>query len=103
MYPCGGGSIIYADIPYEGTNNPYTAEFDHAAFYQWAHDQAAPVFFSSYEIRDKRFSAVWQKKKTVLSTAKGGGMHAIERVYANAAALEALNERNEKYEQTEMP
>lgn len=80
----------------------YVAEFDHKAFYGWVYAQTVPVFFSSYEISDGRFLAVWQKRKTVLSTAKGGGQHATEYIYANAAALEALKGgRDEK--QTALP
>ena len=103
MFPYGGGSIIYCDPPYEGTSNQYGTEFDHKAFYDWAYSQPAPVFFSSYEISDDRFLAVWQKQKTVLSTAKGGGLYATEYIYANAAALAALSERKENHEQTMLP
>lgn len=75
----------------------YAVEFDHKTFYDWVYTQTVPVFFSSYEISDDRFSVVWQKRKTVLSTAKGGGQYATEYIYANAAALETLKgERNEE-------
>lgn len=81
----------------------YVTEFDHKAFYDWVYAQTVPVFFSSYKISDDRFPAVWQKQKTVLSGAKGGAQHATEYIYANAAALAALSERKENYEQTALP
>ncbi len=41
------GAVVYADIPYEGTDG-YFCEFDHARFWAWASECRAPVYLSSY-------------------------------------------------------
>ena len=85
-------AIVYADIPYEGTDAGSYGDFDHRRFYDWAAKSAAPIYVSSYNIADERFTEVWSKKKTVLSSAKGGGIYAIEKIYANKAGIVKLSE-----------
>ena len=84
------GAVVYADIPYEGTDCKGYGNFDHARFYEWAAAQNEAVYVSSYEIADTRFTEVWCRKKTVLSGSKGTEKHAIEKIYANEAGVRAL-------------
>ena len=52
-------SVIYCDIPYEGTNVYNKAEgFDYERFYQWCERQTNPVFISSYHIPEDRFDCI---------------------------------------------
>ena len=85
-------AIVYADIPYEGTNAGSYTGFDHRRFYDWAAKSAVPIYVSSYHIADERFAEVWSKKKTVLSSSKGGGIYATEKIYANKAGMEKLSD-----------
>lgn len=65
--PCGGGkihcltgdyasvhiepdSVIYCDIPYEGTDGYQKGGFDFERFYDWCFRQSEPVFISSYKM-----------------------------------------------------
>ena len=60
------GDVVYCDPPYEGTNNYDKTDFNHAEFYDWVASRSYKVYFSSYEISDKRFFKVWSKKKRKL-------------------------------------
>lgn len=52
-------SVIYCDIPYEGTNVYNGAEhFDYERFYAWAEQQSEPVFISSYQMPPDRFDCI---------------------------------------------
>ena len=57
-------SIVYCDIPYEGTKQYSTSkEFNHFEFWQWARDRANDghyVFVSEYNAPDD-FECVWEK------------------------------------------
>ena len=57
------GDVVYCDPPYEGTGVDYNYGFDFVKFYDWAYSRPYPVYFSSYEISDKRFFKVWEKKR----------------------------------------
>lgn len=62
------GSVIYCDIPYEGTNVYNGAEhFDYERFYRWAESQTEPVFISSYDMPRNRFDCVaeWDHRSTL--------------------------------------
>ena len=87
--PVPENSVIYADIPYEGTDCKGYQGFDHARFYDWAAEQATPVFVSSYDIGDGRFTEVWAREKTCLLQG-GGASKKIEKIYANKPALEVI-------------
>lgn len=54
----GEKPILFCDPPYEGTAEYRESGFDHKAFYDWASSQKYPVYFTSYEISDKRFTRV---------------------------------------------
>ena len=60
------GDIVYCDPPYEGTRNYDKTDFNHAEFYDWVASRPYKVYFSSYEISDKRFYKVWSEKKRKL-------------------------------------
>ena len=60
------GDIVYCDPPYEGTGNYDKTDFNHAEFYDWVASRPYKVYFSSYEISDKRFYKVWNEKKRKL-------------------------------------
>ena len=69
-------SVIYCDIPYEGTSsylsntndklNRTANNFDYARFYSWACSQKELVVISSYEIKDDRFICVFEREKISL-------------------------------------
>lgn len=60
------GDVVYCDPPYEGTGNYDKKDFNHAEFYDWVASRPYKVYFSSYEISDKRFYKVWSEKKRKL-------------------------------------
>lgn len=55
-------SVVYCDIPYEGTTKYKTAPFKYDEFWQWCRDISEDniVFVSSYEAPDD-FDCLWQK------------------------------------------
>lgn len=50
-------SVIYCDIPYEGTDG-YLTEFDYEKFYSWCEKQTELVFISSYKMPEDRFVCI---------------------------------------------
>ena len=60
------GDVVYCDPPYEGTARYAKSGFDHTGFYDWVYSRPFPVWFSSYDISDKRFKCVFAIKKTSL-------------------------------------
>ena len=73
-------SVIYCDIPYEGTQGYVSGEFNHKKFYDWASEQTEPLFISSYEINDDRFEEVWSMGKIAQFSQKN--KKCIEKVFA---------------------
>ena len=65
-YVYENGDVVYCDPPYEGTGNYDKTDFNHAEFYDWVASRPYKVYFSSYEISDKRFYKVWSEKKRKL-------------------------------------
>ena len=51
-------SVIYCDIPYEGTDGYNRIDFDFERFYSWCEKQTEPVFISSYKMPSDRFVCV---------------------------------------------
>lgn len=63
-------SVIYCDIPYEGTSG-YLTEFDFEKFYSWCEKQTEPLFISSYKMPAERFVCVAMfKHRCTLSATK---------------------------------
>ena len=83
-------SVIYADIPYQGTDCGSYEGFDHESFFNWAAEQKTPVFISSYKVEDERFTCVFECDKRSLNNGKGSGKLMKERIYANTAGVTAL-------------
>ena len=85
-YEYQDGDVVYCDPPYEGTSE-YDESFDHAAFYEWAATRVFPVWFSSYQISDKRFTTLYAKQ---LGTTRGSSLkrkYNFECLYANGEAV----------------
>lgn len=93
-------SVIYCDIPYENTSNYLSTKdksrssrtkstFDYDKFYEWACNQKELVVISSYEIKDNKFTCVWEREKVVLfNQCKGNRKAAVERLYVPSNQLE---------------
>ena len=63
-------SVIYCDIPYNGTSGYVCGEFDYERFYGWAGRQKRPVFVSSYDMPRDRFECVaeWRHRSRYSAT-----------------------------------
>ena len=63
-------SVIYCDIPYEGTDG-YLTDFDFEKFYSWCEKQTEPLFISSYKMPEDRFIciATFEHRSTLSVTA----------------------------------
>lgn len=72
-------SVMYCDIPYEGTDEYISGSFDYKRFFDWAAKQKN-IFISSEEITDDRFICIFEKEKN-RAYGKGNGKYAMERVY----------------------
>nr|DAU66736.1 MAG TPA: DNA adenine methylase [Caudoviricetes sp.] len=73
-------AVIYADIPYYGTDCGSYEGFNHKAFFDWAAEQKN-IYISSYNIDDDRFMSAWEKPKRNLASQKGTGKLMMERIY----------------------
>ena len=64
-------SVIYCDIPYEGTEGYNGIDFDFERFYSWCEKQTEPVFISSYKMPEDRFVciATFEHRSTLSATA----------------------------------
>ena len=77
------GSVIYCDIPYEGTGGYIEKDkggFDYERFYQWCERQTQPVFISSYQMPEDRFDCIeeFTHRSTLSATANN---LVTERIY----------------------
>ncbi len=72
--------VVYCDIPYYGTCGYNGAEFDHAAFYDWAERQSVPIFISEYYMPPERFKCIAEIGKVCNYSAKGG-LSTTERLF----------------------
>jgi len=59
-------SVIYCDIPYEGTGG-YVSKFDKSEFLEWAAAQTCPVFISEYSLSHPKFKQIYEIDRTVAS------------------------------------
>ena len=64
-------SVIYCDIPYDGTDGYNGIDFDFERFYSWCEKQTEPVFISSYKMPEDRFVciATFEHRSTFSATA----------------------------------
>ena len=73
-------SVIYCDIPYEGTSGYVSGAFDYQGFYKWTEKQTEPVFVSSYDLPADKFTLIASIQHTSLLSATSN--HEItERLY----------------------
>ena len=56
--PIPKDSVIYCDIPYEGTAKYQKSGFDYESFYEWCSLQTEPIFISSYSLPEDKFVRV---------------------------------------------
>ena len=82
-YEYQDGDVVYCDPPYEGTEGYNQTKFNHKEFYDWVATRPYQVFFSSYEISDKRFSRIWQKEKQNIMNGGSGQFTVTEYIYTN--------------------
>ena len=73
-------SVIYCDIPYEGTETYFKQKFDYSRFYDWCCKQTEPLFISSYNISDPRFKCISEFEHRSTLDAKSNNK-VTERVY----------------------
>lgn len=81
--PIPEDSVIYCDIPYEGTDGYLEKDkggFDYERFYQWCERQTQPVFISSYQMPEDRFDCIadFTHRSTLSATANN---LVTERIY----------------------
>ena len=89
-------SIIYCDIPYEGTYSEIEGygklSFDHQKFFEWARDKVAQghkVFISEYQAPDD-FVCVWERevKSSLSANGKvGGNKKSIEKLFVHESQI----------------
>jgi D12 class N6 adenine-specific DNA methyltransferase len=63
-------SVVYCDIPYEGTAG-YGLSFDRKAFFRWAEKQSCPIFVSEYQVNDPGFKLIYTIERNVKLAATG--------------------------------
>jgi site-specific DNA-adenine methylase len=86
--PIKKSSVIYCDIPYQGTAD-YGSTFNHKEFFDWAHAQKSPVFISEYEIKDSSFHLLIEFKHRT-TFAAGDNSEVTERLYGNRIAYDII-------------
>jgi hypothetical protein len=78
-------SIVYCDIPYQGTAD-YQGKFSHKEFFDWASSRQFPVFISEYHISDPRFQLVYSVDKRSLLSPNKNVDNKSEKLYWNRIA-----------------
>ena len=73
-------SVIYCDIPYEGTDGYNGIDFDFERFYSWCEKQTEPVFISSYKMPEDRFICIATFEHRSLLSAKANNK-VLEKVF----------------------
>lgn len=78
------GDIVYCDPPYENTAQYEKCNsFDSKQFYEWVASRPYQVYFSSYQISDKRFNMIWAKGKVNLKARAKWRKKNYECLYTN--------------------
>ena len=73
-------SVIYCDIPYEGTDSYNGIDFDFERFYSWCEKQTEPLFISSYKMPEDRFICIATFEHRSIY-AKGANNKVLEKVF----------------------
>ena len=76
-------SVIYCDIPYQGTTG-YLGAFDYERFFDWCGRQQELVVISEYNMPKGRFLCVAAKEKRVAYSATNNAGRKIERLFIPA-------------------
>lgn len=77
------GDVVCCDPPYEGTDCKGYSGFDNKAFYDWVDSRPYRVFFSSYEISDRRFHRIWEQEKLCTIDCNSNSLVKVELLYTN--------------------
>lgn len=78
--PILSDSVIYCDIPYQGSENYFKNKFDYEAFFAWCAKQTEPVFVSSYELPPDKFDCIAEFKH-LCSIRKDKTYAVVERLF----------------------
>lgn len=84
-------SIIYCDIPYEGTDGYNGIDFDHERFYSWCKNQTELCFISSYEMPEDFIPIAEFPHRSILSATKNNLV--LEKVFIPKHQLELYKAR----------
>ena len=89
------GSVVYCDIPYEGTTDYLCGAFDHGAFYKWAQSQEELVAVSSYSM-PRGFARVWGARKYQTMNGLGNSALVAEGLFIPERQVSLWNEMKER-------
>ena len=90
-------SVIYCDIPYRGTNEYISGQFDYEKFYVWCEKQKELVVISEYDMPEDRFCCVESVQKRSLLSAKGSGELKTEKLFVPKHQIEMWLRLKGKY------
>ena len=90
-------SVIYCDIPYRGTNEYISGQFDYEKFYAWCEKQKELVVISEYDMPEDRFCCVESVQKRSLLSAKGAGELKTEKLFVPKHQIEMWLRLKGKY------
>lgn len=76
-------SVIYCDIPYQGTTG-YLGAFDYERFFDWCERQQELVIVSEYGMPKDRFICIAEKKRTQHYSSYNNSQRKIERLFIPA-------------------
>ncbi|MDR2582069.1 MAG: hypothetical protein LBC75_01140 [Fibromonadaceae bacterium] len=86
--PIEPNSVVYCDIPYEGSGKCYGVNFDFAGFYEWSKTREFPVYHSGYMCSDPFFKLTWEKvTQCRMSKKDGKGIYKTEKLFWNGRKL----------------
>lgn len=74
-------TVVYCDIPYQGTEGYVCGGFDHDAFFAWARAQPYRVYVSSYHVPGMECVAEMNHRNTLSST--NNSKRVVERLFRN--------------------
>lgn len=90
-------SVIYCDIPYRGTDEYISGQFDYEKFYVWCEKQKELVVISEYDMPEDRFCCVESVQKRSLLSAKGAGELKTEKLFVPKHQIEMWLRLKGKY------
>ena len=90
-------SVIYCDIPYRGTDEYISGQFDYEKFYAWCEKQKELVVISEYDMPEDRFCCVESVQKRSLLSAKGAGELKTEKLFVPKHQIEMWLRLKGKY------